>query len=142
MLLNPFAPFSICSETVGHTFANLATLFRLPLMTSTMGGHGRWREIGTQRCAGAFLPAGRRDARVVDDYGSGYVAETLKKNRTILFCFCPRKEASPKLWILLSFFVLMIAYLWSLRIVRFQRKLRWKSKSRGEAIRSLLNWWF
>lgn len=45
-----------------------------------MGGHGLWREIGTQRCAGAFLPAGRRGAQFVDDYGSGYVAETLKKN--------------------------------------------------------------
>lgn len=96
-----------------------------------MGGHGLWREIGTQRCAGAFLPAGRRGAQFVDDYGSGYVAETLKKKpRTIRFCFCPRKEASPKLRILF-FCVLMMAYLWSLGIVRFQRKLRWKSKSRG-----------
>ena len=110
-------------------------------MTSAVGGHGRWREIGTQRCAGAFLPAGRRDARVGDDYGSGSFG-TLKKTERFVFAFCPWREASPKLQILCANDGIPVE---SLRFFR-SRNCPFASGNYGGnqkvVVNRLLNWWF
>lgn len=97
-------------------------------MTSAVGGHGPWREIGTPRSAGAFLPAGRGAAETHGSpliTGLGFGGKREKKKSSIRFSFCPRREASPTC----GFFLLMMAYLWSQGFsflrgnVRFQRKL-------------------
>lgn len=74
-------------------------------MTSAVGGHGSWREIGTPRSAGAFLPAGRGAA---ETHGSSMITGLGPKGKKFdSFFLLSMEEGVTEC----GFFGLMMAYL-------------------------------